>query len=123
MEVYEKRLKDLETALGEDHNLVVLHGKVLVEPEIGQLPRLIRKYQKKLRDNALELGEHIYEEEPGHFSRRVQHLWDDWQATKTAARKRPSPRRSEMSPASFTAGSGNRDGGPTGSQAPRGVPQ
>jgi CHAD domain-containing protein len=120
IEVYEKRLKDLETALGEDHNLVVLHGKVLVEPEIGQLPRLIRKYQKELRDNALDLGEHIYEEKPGHLSRRLQHLWDDWQSTKTAARKRPSPRRSEMSRPPVNAGSGNRGGGSTGSQAPSG---
>jgi CHAD domain-containing protein len=87
IEIYEKRLKELETALGEDHNLVVLHGKVLVEPEIGRLPRLIRKYQKELRDNALDLGEHIYEEKPGHFSRRVQHLWDVWQSTKTAGAK------------------------------------
>ena len=87
MQIYEKRLKDLETALGEDHNLVVLHGKVLAEPEIGQLPRLIRKYQKELRDNALALGEHIYEEKPGHLSRRIQQLWDGWQATKTAGAK------------------------------------
>lgn len=87
MRMYEKRLKDLETALGEDHNLVVLHGKVLVEPEIGQLPRLIRKYQKELRDNALDLGAHIYEEKPGHFSRRVQQLWDGWQSTKTTGAK------------------------------------
>lgn len=80
MRVYEKRLKDLETALGEDHNLVVLHGKVRVETEIGQLPRLIRKYQKELRDNALALGEHIYEEKPRRFTGRMRRMWDAGEA-------------------------------------------
>jgi CHAD domain-containing protein len=72
MRVYEKSLKDLETYLGEDHNLVVL-GK---QPEIGPLVRLIRKYHRELRGSAFALGEHIYQEKPGQFTRRVERLWD-----------------------------------------------
>lgn len=117
---YEKSLKDLETALGEDHNLVVLHEKVQPDPEIGRLPRLIRRYQKELRGNALALGEHIYEEKPGNFARRIQRLWDDFRSlstTKTAARRRPSLRRSKVPGQPITAGSGNPGGGPTESRA------
>jgi len=119
IEVYEKRLKDLETVLGEDHNLVMLREKVRAEPGIGQLPRLISKYQRELRDNALKLGEHIYEEKPGHLGRRIQHLWEGWQSTKTAARKRPSLRRPAISGPSVTAE--DRGGGPSGRRAPRGA--
>ena len=118
--VYEKSLKDLETALGEDHNLVVLDEKVLADPEIGHLPRLIRRYQRELRANALALGAHVYEEKPGHFTRRIQRLWDDspsLSTTKTAARRRPSLRRSKVSGQPITADSGNPGGGPTESRA------
>jgi CHAD domain-containing protein len=123
---YEKSLKDLETALGEDHNLVVLDEKVQADPEIDRLPRLIRRYQKDLRANALALGAHIYEQKPGQFTHRIQRLWDESSGlptTKTAARRRPSLRRSKLSAQPITAGSRNRAGGPTGSQEPRGVPQ
>ena len=86
MRLYERKLKDLETALGEDHNLVVLSGKVPGEQGNGQLPRLIREYQKELREQAQELGAHIYAEKPGHLRLRVEDLWEEWQATKAAPR-------------------------------------
>jgi CHAD domain-containing protein len=72
MRVYEKSLKDLETCLGEDHNLVVLSK----QPEIGELVRLIRKYHQELRDNAFAVGERIYEEKPSRFTNRIARLWD-----------------------------------------------
>jgi CHAD domain len=82
---YEKSLKDLETWLGNDHNLVVLREKIVAEPaffgkqkDIGLTLDLIDKYQKELRDKSLSLAERVYEEKPRDFTRRMQHLWDTW---------------------------------------------
>jgi CHAD domain-containing protein len=82
MPAYERRLKDLETCLGEDHNLVVLQERVMAEPgfygselEIALLVKLIGKYHQELRENALALGARIYQETPGHFTRRLEHLF------------------------------------------------
>jgi CHAD domain-containing protein len=87
MHAYEKSLKELEDWLGEDHNLVVLRQTVLAEPaffgndnEIGLLVSLMDKYHKELRDNALSVGERVYDEKPRLFIRRMQHIWDAWQA-------------------------------------------
>jgi len=87
MQAYEKSLKELEEWLGEDHNLVVLGEKVLAEPglygpadEIRFFGRLIDKYHKELRGNALAVGARIYEEKPRQFAGRMRHLWDAWQA-------------------------------------------
>lgn len=87
LQVYEKSLKELETWLGEDHNLVMLSEKVLAEPafygraeDIRVFGRVIEKYHKALRGNALAAGARIYEEKPRQFTRRTQHLWDAWQA-------------------------------------------
>src|SRR4051794_6121756 len=55
---YEKSLKELETWLGEDHNLVVLRGRIESNPAAFGAARtsqlaleLIEKYQKELRAN------------------------------------------------------------------------
>lgn len=86
MHAYEKRLKDLETWLGEDHNLVVLEEQVKADPEfygsaaqIALLTKLTGKYQNELRELALTAGHHIYGCKPRQFSRRIRHLWDAWQ--------------------------------------------
>jgi hypothetical protein len=87
MQAYERSLKELEAWLGEDHNLVVLGEEVLAEPafygkaeEIRFFGRVIDRYHKELRGNALATGARIYEEKPRQFTRRTQHLWDTWQA-------------------------------------------
>jgi CHAD domain-containing protein len=87
MRAHEKSLKDLESWLGEDHNLVVLRDKIVAEPdlygdrkEVDLLLDLIDKYQKELRDNSLSLGERLYEERPRQFLRRMKHLWLAWQS-------------------------------------------
>jgi CHAD domain-containing protein len=84
---YEKSLKELETWLGEDHNLVVLREKVRAEPafygrpeEILFFDRVIDKYHKDLRGKALAAGAQIYDEKPRQFAGRIQRLWDAWQA-------------------------------------------
>src|ERR1019366_4549746 len=87
MPAYERRLKDLETWLGEDHNLVVLQEKAMAEPgfygrqpEIALFVKLIGKYHKELRGNALALGERIYDEKSRQFTRRMRRMWDARQA-------------------------------------------
>ncbi len=87
MQGYEKSLKDLETWLGDDHNLVVLGETIQSAPDLYGTPSdvealsgLIAKYQKELRDNSMSLGQRIYEEKPRLFIQRMKHLWDAWQA-------------------------------------------
>lgn len=86
MKTYEKTLKDLETWLGEDHNLAVLRERIAAEPrfygsqeDIELLDELIGRYQTELRQQSLALAERIYEEKPREFRRRMKHLWDTWQ--------------------------------------------
>jgi CHAD domain-containing protein len=71
MPAYERRLKDLETFLGEGHNLVVLRER----PEARQISRLIGEYREELRRDALALGERIYTGKPAHFTKRVRDAW------------------------------------------------
>jgi CHAD domain-containing protein len=85
MRAYEKSLKELETCLGNDHNLAVLRERILAEPayygkpkEIELLLDLIDRYQAELRDQALGLAERIYEEKPRELSRHMRRLWTTW---------------------------------------------
>ena len=85
MIAYEKSLKDLETWLGDDHNLVVLREQITVQPEsygdkkeVGLLIDLIEKYQQELRKQSVSLAERVYEEKPREFRRRMKSLWDTW---------------------------------------------
>jgi CHAD domain-containing protein len=87
MQAYEKSLKELETWLGEDHNLVVLREKILAERDfygkardITLLMDLMDRYQRELRDNAMSLGERVYDVSPRQFTRRMKRLWEAWQA-------------------------------------------
>jgi CHAD domain-containing protein len=81
---YEKSLKELETALGDDHNLVLLSEKVSADPaghgkapDITLFDELIEKYHKALRGDALKLGKHIYGEKPRQFTKRMRRLWSE----------------------------------------------
>ncbi len=98
MTVSEKSLKDLETWLGNDHNLVVLRARIVAEPafygkqkDIDLALDLIDKYQKELREQSLSLAERIFAEKPSEFIRRMEHLWDTW---------RHEPKPPEAPPAS-----------------------
>lgn len=115
MQEYEKGLKDLETALGDDHNLVVLRQ----QPGMGPLHRLIRKHSRGLRGDALELGGRIYDRKPGHFTRRARRLWEG--AAQPVRNENGRPKAAVPAPVSdlpITAGNGNRGGDPTGDHAP-----
>jgi CHAD domain-containing protein len=85
MQAREKSLKELETWLGDDHNLFVLRGLISSEPAafgetamVDALLDLIDDRQKELRRNSLSLGARLYDEKPKAFARRVGHLWQEW---------------------------------------------
>jgi len=82
-EAYEKKLKELETALGEDHNLVLLQEKIEAEPafygrppEVALFMKLMEKYHKKMRAQALHLGKSLYDDKPSRFTRHLRRLWE-----------------------------------------------
>ncbi len=87
LQARESSLKNLETWLGDDHNLVVLCAKIDESPDsfgeaanIQLFLALSTQYQKELRENALSMGERLYEEKPGQFTKTMSKLWDAWQA-------------------------------------------
>jgi CHAD domain-containing protein len=86
MQAREASLHDLETWLGDDHNLVVLCAKLNAEPEkygdeknVQLLLTLAGQEQKELREKSLSLGERVYERKPRRFVQDMQRLWDAWQ--------------------------------------------
>lgn len=86
LQARESSLKDLETWLGDDHNLVVLHEKLNADPKryggeenVHLFTALMDDYSKELREKSLSLGERIYEQKPKLIVREMSKLWDAWQ--------------------------------------------
>jgi CHAD domain-containing protein len=86
MQAHEASLKNLETWLGDDHNLVVLREELGSKPEdygdqkdIELFLTLAGEYQKELREKAMSLGQRVYEEKPRQFTKNIAKLWDAWQ--------------------------------------------
>jgi CHAD domain-containing protein len=78
---HEKQLKDLETWLGEDHNLVLLKAGIAASPasygnaeDTDLVLSLIDRYQKKLRDDALASAACLYKEKPREYISRIKQL-------------------------------------------------
>jgi CHAD domain-containing protein len=90
---YEKDLKELETRLGDHHNLEVLCEKLNARPDAYGTEETVRecldrigRYQKELRQEALSLGKRIFRQRPAAFLRSVADLWN----TPPAARQQAS---------------------------------
>jgi hypothetical protein len=90
----ETALDDLQTWLGDYHNLVVLREKLQAEADLygGSdnvllFTAIMEQYGNELREKSLALGVKIYEQKPKLFVRDMSNLWDAWHAEK--ARKRP----------------------------------
>jgi CHAD domain-containing protein len=80
-------LHDLETALGDDHNLEVLCAEVSEDSDaFGDkgaaelFTAAARAKQQRLRARALELGERLYEPKPKELIRDFERMWDIWRA-------------------------------------------
>ncbi len=85
MEAHESSLKQLETWLGDDHNLVLLREKLRNKPEafggeaaVTAFLSLAEQHQKELRGNSISLGHRVYAEKPSVFVRNLGQLWDAW---------------------------------------------
>jgi len=86
MRAREAALKDLETWLGDDHNLVVLKERLESAPDqyggernVQVFAALMDKYSEELREKAMSLGERLYEQKPKALVRDLKKLWNDWQ--------------------------------------------
>jgi CHAD domain-containing protein len=94
MQAHEASLKNLETWLGEDHNLVVLREKLTSAPEqfggheaVADFLPLIEQQQQKLRADSITLARRLYAEKPRAVVRNFEALWSAWR--KKPARKPP----------------------------------
>jgi CHAD domain-containing protein len=92
----ESALKDLETWLGDDHNLVVLRERLDQNPEqygteqnVELFKSLIESYSAELREKSLSLGERLYEQKPKLLVSEMSKLWNAWQ-------KQPASMKSEQ---------------------------
>jgi CHAD domain-containing protein len=81
MAAYEACLKDVETCLGDDHNLTVLRQAItanaggLNEDDLHFITGLIAARQAELRHRALETGRRIYVARPKDLTRSMDALW------------------------------------------------
>jgi CHAD domain-containing protein len=82
----EDELNELETALGEDHNLSVLCQQLARQPEayggekkVALCTALAAREQRQLREKAHSLGRRLYQESPSKFESRLAELWQTWQ--------------------------------------------
>lgn len=96
----ESSLHDLETWLGDDHNLAVLAQQMQEEPDRygGQqnlesfLP-VATLHQEELRSKALALGQRLYEEKPREFVRNIEKLWEMWRHDPKSLKQAQKERR------------------------------
>jgi CHAD domain-containing protein len=84
-------LKTLSGYLSEHHDLAILSEKVLTlsndapdRTAAEALAALTRQRQKELEACALILGERVYAEEPGAFTRRFKEYWRAWLSSPTS---------------------------------------
>lgn len=90
----EASLRELETALGDDHNLAVLDDKLRQTPQryggmaaLAPFLSLVAQKQAKLRKNSLALAQRLYRQKPRAFTTRMAALWRAWQRTAAATGK------------------------------------
>ena len=85
MDAVANELRQLTEALGDGHDLEMLHQSVCRQDRSGAsekglqlLARLIKQRQAELRTSALELGAHFYSEKSGSFCQRLRSYWQTW---------------------------------------------
>jgi CHAD domain-containing protein len=88
LQAVETELDNLGEALGDDHDLFVLHETLqaladdVPHSEATLLHGLIIERQRELRIAALELGERFYAETPDKFCNRLGKYWRAWRRDK-----------------------------------------
>jgi hypothetical protein len=85
-----RRLKQLETWLGDDHNLVVLRATILDAPArfgdertTAVVLGCVAKYQTTLRRRALKRGDQLFASTPSAFRKRIDTWWRKGRARAT----------------------------------------
>ena len=95
-----KTLKELETCLGDDHDLVLLLESLNAKhadfkpKDLESFLTAAGHHQKKLRERAASLGHEIYHETAADFIERVDKQWDIWQKGLSASSIRRRTRSS-----------------------------
>lgn len=99
----EASLHDLESWLGDDHNLAVLTQQMQDEPDRYGGKQILDSFlpiaghqQEELRSNALALGERLYEEKPRDFARRMEKLWEMWRHDPKSLKQVHKERRNSL---------------------------
>ncbi|MBV9303154.1 MAG: CHAD domain-containing protein [Acidobacteriaceae bacterium] len=112
MQAREASLHDLETWLGDDHNLVVLRDKLADknghygdQKDVQFFVMLADQYQRELREKSISLGERIYEEKPREFTKNVSKLWDAWQRQPESMKEEQKEDRGAAKKGAQSAGS------------------
>lgn len=82
---YERAAKDLESKLGDDHNLLVLRDTILEKPDafgkeedIAAFLKIVDDRQKKLRSDCRTLAARLYSDKPKFWRRRIELRWTAW---------------------------------------------
>lgn len=100
---YEKRLKQIDAWLDEEHNLSLLREKIVARPcchpnehDMAMILSRIELRQAELRANSLSLAREVYERNAGAFTRKMNQLWSRWQDGRLrndrSARRRSGPK-------------------------------
>lgn len=76
MEAYGGVLKEMQTWLGDDHNLTVLRETIGNEQSLSVLVPIIEQHQAKLRGRALVAGARVYGAKPQQIARTLKFLWN-----------------------------------------------
>lgn len=103
-------------ALGEDHDLWVLRGRIATRGPAGpgrrRMLSLIDRRSAELRARALALGHQLYADPPTQFEARLHALWQAWRRKPRHAREATrgirsfSASRAESTPRSSSGGRG-----------------
>ena len=78
---YERGLKELETCLGDDHNLAVLRERIAASENAADLVSLLTVIDARetlLRDRAVRLGQRLYARKPREFVRHAEASFNAW---------------------------------------------
>jgi CHAD domain-containing protein len=82
---YGDAAKELESKLGDDHNLVVVRNTILEKPDnfgkeedISAFLKIVEDHQQKLRSESRSLATRLYSEKPKYWRRRLDLCWSAW---------------------------------------------
>ena len=91
---HESCLHELESVLGDDHNLLVLrerlradHKRTNKDEGVKRLVEMLREHRKQLREKASSLGEIAYRRKPAAFSKEVAGLAEELLTVTKPAKK------------------------------------